>query len=347
LEAEIAKAKKHFGLAETTLVHSCYEAGRDGFWLHRYLTQQGVNNLVVDSASIDVKRRLRRAKSDRLDAGKLLTMLIRYTNGEDAVWSVVRVPSVADEDGRQLHRDLLQLKGEQTEHVNRIKGLLASCGLAVEVDQQFPELLGQWRLWDGQAVPAGMQARLLREWQRWQLVHQQIADLEKMRAGQIRAGKEAGVDQVRELLKVRGIGTNSAWLYVKEFFAWRQIRNRRQLAALAGLTPTPYTSGASEREQGISKAGNRRLRTMAIEIAWGWLSYQPQSELSRWYQRRYGGGNARSRRIGIVALARKLLVRLWLYVTTGEVPAGAELVSWQAKLSHHRRALAAEESACE
>jgi transposase len=310
LQQEIAKAKQRFGLPPAARVVSCYEAGRDGFWLHHYLVQQGIDNQVVDSSSIEVNRRKRRAKTDRLDVGKLVSMLIRYHNGEPRVWSVVRVPSVEDEDRRQLHRDILEMKAERTQHSNRIKGLLASVGLASEVTAEFPQRLAELRTWDGQPVPAGMQQRLLREWERWQFVDRQIRDRENERARKIRTSTEPCVEKVRRLLNLRGIGPNSAWLYVMEFFGWRQIQNRRQLAALAGLTPTPYDSGESSREQGISKAGNRRLRTMAVEIAWCWLQYQPGSALSQWYQQRFGQGNSRLRRIGIVALARKLLVAL-------------------------------------
>jgi len=325
---EIAKAKKRFDLPADAAVVSCYEAGRDGFWLHRFLTEQGISNCVVDSSSIAVKRRGRRCKTDDLDASKLLSMLIRWHQGEKSVWSVLQVPSVADEDRRQLHRDLLELKAEATQHTNRIRGLLASCGLSVTlIGEDFPEVLAKLRTWDGQALPAGMQQRLLREHERWRFVHRQILDVENERARKIRTSTEEPMVKVRKLLQVRGIGRNSVWLYVMEFFGWRRIRNRRQLAALAGLTPTPYASGDSSREQGISKAGNRRLRTMAVEIAWGWLRYQPDSALSKWFQQRFGSGNSRQRRIGIVALARKLLVALWRYLQTGAAPAGAAITA--------------------
>jgi transposase len=330
---EIAKAKKRFDLPEDAPVHSCYEAGRDGFWLHRFLESQGIANQVVDSSSIEVKRRGRRRKTDSIDVGKLLSMLIRWQKGEPDVWSIVQIPSVADEDRRQLHRDLLEMKSERTQHTNRIKGLLAGCGLAVpNIDAEFPEVLARLRTWDKQGVPSELQQRLLREHERWQLVERQIKDLENERSRRIRHSPDPVVGKVRQLLRLRGIGANSAWLYVMEFFGWRRIRNRKQLAALAGLAPTPYQSGDSDREQGISKAGNRRLRTMAVEIAWCWLQYQPESALSEWYKRRFAKGSSRQRRIGIVALARKLLVALWRYLETGEVPAGAEVVPWKAGL---------------
>ena len=322
---EIHAARRRFGLPEETPVISCYEAGRDGFWLHRYLEHQRIENLVVDAASIEVNRRKRRAKSDNLDATKLVGMLIRWHRGEKKLWGVVHVPMAADEDGRQLHRELIALKAQRTEHTNRIKGLLAGIGLSAAIDAQFPEHLGRLRQWDGTAVPDGLRRRLLREFERWQLVGRQIHDLEALRTQQIRDPDTPQGEQVRLLLKLKGIGENTAWLLVREFFGWRGLRNRRELASLAGLTPTPYDSGESRREQGISKAGNKRVRWMMIELAWGWLRYQPDSELSRWYQRRFGSGNTRLRKVGIVAVARKLLVALWKYVETGEVPAGVEL----------------------
>jgi len=332
IREEIAKAKKRFGLAEDAAVLCCYEAGRDGFWLHRWLTAQGFDNLVVDSASIETNRRQRRVKNDRLDAGKLVSMLQRYHGGEKKVWSVVQVPRQADEDRRQLHRDLIELKAERTQHVNRIKGLLAGCGLAVATIQaDFPSDLAELRQWDETPVPAELHQRLLREFARHQFVQRQILDLENERARKIRSGKDRPTKKVQKLLNLRGIGVNSAWLFTHEFFAWRGIRNRKQLAALAGLTPTPYASGDSSREQGISKAGNRRIRTMAVEIAWCWLQYQPQSALSQWYERRWAKGNSRQRRIGIVALARKLLVALWRYLEVDVVPAGAATLDWREK----------------
>lgn len=333
LQAEITKAKKRFGLAQDAAVRSCYEAGRDGFWLHRHLSGIGVENSVVDSASIEVNRRQRRAKTDRLDAGKLVHLLLRYHGGERKVWSVVRVPEVADEDARQLHRELEELKDERTMHVNRIKGLLVSQGLAVPgVGKGFAAWLGTARLWDGTAVPVELQRRLLREFERWQLLDRQIRELEHERRQRIRCDDTPHVAKVRSLMTLWGVGLNGAWTLVYELFAWRRFANRRQVGSCVGLTPTPYQSGDSRREQGISKAGNRRLRRLLIELGWCWLRWQPDSELSRWYVRRFGAGNGRSRKVGVVALARKLLIALWKYVEHGEVPAGARLASWQKKV---------------
>jgi transposase len=331
LLAEIQAAKARFGLPEDAKVVSCYEAGRDGFWLDRFLRTHGVENLVVDSASIEVNRRKRRAKSDRLDAVKLVSMLIRWHNGEKKVWSVVHPPSAEDEDHRQLHRELIALKSERTGHSNAIKGMLAGLGLQCRVNARLPERLEKLRQWNDQAVPSGLRARILREFARWQTVDRQIHDLERERATKIRDDRTPHVEPVRRLLGLRGIGENGAWLLVEEFFAWRRIKNRRELGSLAGLAPTPYTSGESRREQGISKAGNRRVRWMMVQLAWCWLRYQPRSALSQWYLKRFGLGNSRQRKIGIVALARKLLVALWQYLETGEPPEGAELRAWDEK----------------
>ncbi len=325
LAKEIGMAKERFRMPESAPVLSCYEAGRDGFWLHRWLLSQGVTNLIVDSASIEVNRRKRRAKTDRMDVGKLLTMLMRYQQGEKKVWSIVHVPSPNEEDQRQLHRELMALKGEQTHHINRIKGLLASQGTVLPLKKDFLSQLELLRLWNGTCLPTALEARLKREYERYQVVKKQISQLEEERREAVRTSSVPAVEQVRQLLRLKGIGMNSAWVYVMEFFSWRGFRNGKEVGSLAGLTPTPYQSGESAREQGISKAGNRRIRAMAIEIAWCWLRFQPDSHLSRWYQERFGRGNSRSHRIGIVALARKLLVELWQYLETGAIPEDALL----------------------
>jgi transposase len=330
---EIDKAKARFGLPADAPVAACYEAGRDGFWLHRLLVHYGIDNRVVDSASIEVNRRQRRAKSDAPDATKLVEMLIRFHNGESKVWRVVRIPTVEDEDRRQRHRELIELKGQRTEHSNRIKGLLATFGLDVLVDAELPRRLEGLRQWDGAPLPPGLVARVLREFARWRQVDGQVGASSNEQRRAVRDDKEPHVELVRRLLDLKGIGPVGAWILVREVFGWRAISNRRELAGLAGLVPTPYGSGDSHREQGISKAGNRRVRWVLVELAWGWLRHQPRSALSLWYQRRFGAGNARARKVGIVALARKLLVALWKYLEGGEVPEGAELVPWQKKLN--------------
>jgi transposase len=325
LGEEIRLAKKRFVLSETAPVKSCYEAGREGFWLHRYLVAGGVENLVVDSSSIEVNRRAKRTKTDRLDVGKLLSMLIRYHSGEKKVWSVVHVPSVEAEDNRHLHRQLLTLKRDRTSHINRIRGLLATQGVRVPLRANFLERLDSVLLWDGSVLPPGLRARVKRAYAGLTSVKQQIEEVEAERREKILTWEDPSADKVRQLLRLRGIGENSSWLFVMEFFGWRSFRNRREVGGLAGLTPTHYQSGEESRELGISKAGNRPVRAMAIEIAWCWLKYQPNSKLTRWYEERFGHGGKRMRKIGIVALARKLLIALWRYLETGEIPAGAEL----------------------
>ncbi len=330
LLSEIALAKQKLGLPADCPVVSCYEAGRDGFWIHRWLETQGVRNVIVDSSSIEVNRRARRAKSDGLDAAKLLSMLFRHAGGEK-VWSVVRVPTEEEEHARQLHRELQSLGQESTRHVNRIKGLLASIGLALEVDKHFPKTLQEARQWNGQPVPEELRDRLLRDFERLQVINRQIRALNQQRNKTLRTKDSPTLRKVRQLLGLRGIGVNSAWLFVHEFFGWRNFKNRREVGSLSGLAPTPYSSGDLRHEQGISKAGNRRMRWMAVEIAWWWLHFQPGSSLSQWYKRRFAQGNSRQRRVGIVALARKLLVALWKYLQTGELPEDVVLADWKSK----------------
>jgi transposase len=325
LQLEIRLAKERFDLPENAPVRSCYEAGRDGFWLHRYLLTQGIENLVVDSASIEVNRRAKRAKTDRLDVGKLVAMLIRYYSGEKKVWSVVHVPSVEAEDERHLHRMLMTLNAQRTRQINRVKGLLVGQGVHLGVGTDFLEKVKSVRLWDGSPLPSGLHARIQREYALLEFVEEQIKELEAERRVALRTAKTPRVEQVRQLMRLRGIGENSAWLYVMEFFGWREFHNRREVGGLAGLSPTPYQSGGESREQGISKAGSSPIRLMAIEIAWSWIRLQPESALTLWYQARFGEGSKRLRKIGIVALARKLLVALWRYLETGEIPAGAQL----------------------
>jgi len=326
LRREIDAMKERMGLARDCRVVSCYEAGREGFWLHRFLTAHAIENLVVDSSSIEVSRRRRRAKTDRLDGESLLDLLLRHWAGSrKKVWSVVRVPTVEQEDRRHLHRELQSAKRDRTRLTNRMKGLLANQGLTLDLKKDVPAQLAALRQWDGSALPAGLKARLAREWERVTFCTVLIERLEAERRELLRDGDDPTLEKIRQLNLLRGIGTNSAWLYGMELFGWRELRNRKQVGAIVGLVPTPYDSGQAEREQGMSKAGNRHVRAMAIEIAWGWLRFQPESELSKWYQRRFGSGSKRVRKIGIVALARKLIIELWRFLETGVVPEGAVL----------------------
>jgi transposase len=226
---EIAQAKRRFGLPATAPVVSCYEAGREGFWLHRFLQAQGITNHVVDSSSIEVNRRKRRAKSDALDVRKLLSMLIRYEHGERDVWRVVHVPSVAAEDQRQLHRDWETLKQERASTTTRIKGLLRSQGVRLTSLSKFPEHLDALRLWDGSPMPSGLRRRLLRVYAHHAFLSQQIAELEAERRALLRTSQEGSIDKVRQLMHLKGIGINEAWLVVIAFFGWRALQNRREV----------------------------------------------------------------------------------------------------------------------
>jgi transposase len=323
----MAKAKQRCGLAGAVPVHSCYEAGRDGFWLHRWLVEQGIDNVVVDAASIAVNRRARRVKTDRIDGAKLLTMLLRYHGGERRVWAVARVPTVEQEDARRPLREAERLQREATAHRNRIGSLLVLHGV------RGPGAGGRgWTSWWAQQtarLPAQLRAEITREAQRLEVVKAQLKTLAEAQRQALAAKPQAGVVAAhavaRQLCALGGIGRSSAWLLDKEWLGWRQFRNRREVAASVGLAGSPYNSGDAEVEQGIAKAGNKRVRWLLVELAWCWLRYQPDSELTRWFNTRFARGGKRMRRIGIVALARRLAIALWRYVDQGVLPAGARL----------------------
>lgn len=326
LREEIEKARERLGIEKDAAVRSCYEAGREGFWIHRMLVERmGIENIVVDAASMDVKRR-KRAKTDRIDAEQLVRHLIRYLRGEGDVWSVVRVPSEEAEDSRQMHREMEVLKREQGQHRVRIQSLLFTEGLDVEVTSGLMKQLDQLCRWNGKPLAEGMKERIRREYERMKVVEENLATLKKQQREKLSSKQSSpSLEKIRKLKQLRGIAAGSSWVFVMELFGWRQFRNRREVGGSLGMTPMPYQSGDSAREQGISRAGNRRARTMAIEIAWSWLRYQPDSQLSRWYRERFGSGGPRLRRIGIVAMARKLMVDLWRYVEFGTLPEGAQL----------------------
>lgn len=326
---QVERAKKRLCMPSETRVVSCHEAGRDGFWIHRLLMGLRIENVVVDAASMKVERRGRRVKSDRVDAKRLLHDLIRHHRGDSDVWRVVHVPDEEVEDRRRLHRDLERLKKEHTQHRVRIGSLLATQGIpAGGVDAVLRDIASA-KKWDGDPIPAGLQREIVQERARLGLVEQQIRELETERKECLK-GSDVDIEKVKRLETLRGIGIDTAWILTMEFF-WRGFRNRREVGGAAGLGGTPYTSGNSEREQGISKAGNPRIRTRMIELAWLWLRYQPQSRLSQWFQKKFANGGSRRRRVGIVALARLLLIALWHYVEHGVVPAGAVLTPVGAK----------------
>ena len=322
LRTEIVLAKRRFGLPDDARVVSCYEAGPDGFWLHRWLESNGVENVVVDSASIEVNRRKRRAKSDGLDVDGLLKLLCRHTMGEKKVWSVVRVPPPQIEDLRQVHRDLATLTEERTRIRNRVRGLLAVHGVAVRSWSKVRTELGAMRLWDGSALGEGLRRRLQREITRLELVAQQIRSLEQEMDAELNAEAEPGsmLAMMQRLAQLRSIGPQGARILVVELFGWRQFRNRREVGGCTGLTPTPYQSGDSCHEQGITKAGNVWLRRVAIQLAWSWVRWQPHSAEAQWFEQRFAHAGRRQRRVGIVGVARKLVIALWRYACGAELP---------------------------
>jgi transposase len=336
LKQEIAGAKRKLGLPEDAPVCSCYEAGRDGFWLHRSLIAQGVENVVVDSSSIEVNRRQRRVKTDRLDSTKLVNLLIRLHLGDAKVFSQVHVPTPEEEADRHLHRSLKTWKEDETMYINRIRGVLANIGVFVEPDKHFPERLKNARQWDGQPVPAELRDRVLGDFAVLQATRQQIKQAAARQRQALRKDERHSTQQARKLLSLHGVGFSSAWTLSKEFF-WRTFDNRRQVGSLAGLTPTHHSSGSLHHDRGISRAGNRWVRGIIVELAWCWLQHQPKSKLSLWYQKRFAHGNTRLRKVGIVAVARKLLTALWQYLETGVPPEGAVMVDWRAKMLKRKR----------
>lgn len=317
-----AKAEQRCGGSVRIMV--IQEAGLDGFWLHRLLTDNGIDSHVVDPASIAVDRRHRRAKTDAIDGEMLLRTLMAWARGERRVCSMVRVPSPEEEDHRRLTRERGTLLKERIQHTNRIKGLLSGQGISdydpVGRDRRIR--LDELRTGDGRPLPAQLKAEIGRELDRIELVATHLTSVERARDALLQTKPVDRENPAALLIKLKGIGPEFASLLWLEAL-FRGFANRRQVASYAGLAPSPWQSGSIDRDQGISKAGNRRLRHTMIELAWFWLRHQPDSALSRWFQTRVGAGKGRIRRITIVALARKLLVALWRYVSQGVVPEGA------------------------
>lgn len=315
----VGMARVRFGLTGSSAVESCYEAGRDGFWIHRALTQRGYVNHVVDSASIEVNRRAKRAKTDRLDALKLVAMLVRVWHGEARVWQEVRVPTAEAEAARQVSRERTALTKERTALTNQVRSWLVTVGAAWPARR--PD--GWWttvRDWAGAALSAELQARIARVSARLALVTEQLTALEATQRVAVRAAPATSA--VRRLVQLKGVATTSASVLVDEGLVWRAFRNRRQLGGLLGFAPTPYASGDTQHEQGISRAGNGRLQATMLQLAWGWVRWQPASPITQWFHAHFGAGQ-RSRKVGIVAVARKLLITLWRWATAGVAPTGA------------------------
>ena len=321
VDRALEAGRRRFGLAAATRVVSCYEAGRDGVWIHRALVARGIENRVVDSSSIEVKRRARRTKTDRIDAIKLVQMLVRAEAGERGMWSEVRVPSAAAEAARHVSRERTALVEEQTRLVNQMRSWLATVGAALpRVRAQ-----GWWAQvvdWAGVPLAAPVQQRLARAQTRLTLVLEQIRALEAQQGEAVAAAPASSA--LERLVQLKAVATTSASVLLDEGLEWRAFQNRRQVGGLLGFAPVKYESGEMSRDHGISRAGNDRLQSVMVQVAWSWVHWQPHSALTRWYLERFGHGH-RARKIGIVALARKLLIALWRWATAGVLPAGAAL----------------------
>lgn len=325
IDRERDRASRTRGAAPA--VASCYEAGYDGFWLHRLLLAAGITNYVFDPASIAVDQRARRVKTDRIDGERMLRTLMAYLRGEPRVVRIVRVPSAEQEDARRASRERDRLVKEQTGHTNRIKALLRLWGLAVGNPRRRDWLnwLATQRDWQGQAVPSQMLSEIRHEHARLMLVRERLDALAKTPAQADPAPAAAQMTERSELLlRLKCLGPAFATTLTSEVF-YKDFRNRREVGSYFGLTPSPWQSGGIDRDQGISKAGNPRARCAAIELAWLWLRHQPDSKLTLEYRKRTLDAGKRLKRVAIVALARKLMVALWRYLTTGLVPDGAVL----------------------
>jgi transposase len=318
-----ARQRAEAGLGGAVRVVTCYEAGYDGFWLHRLLVAHGIANQVIDPASLLVNRRARRRKTDRIDLAGLLRTLMAWHRGEPQVCSMVRVPSPEEEDRRRRGRERERLVKERVQHLGRVKGLLMTQGVRdfQPARRGWRDRLEALRTGDGRPLPDCLKAEIARECRRLALVDEMLDELERERDA---ASDGKAPQQAALLTKLRGIGPTSAHLLAGEVFH-RDFANRRQVAAYLGLEPSPWQSGQVDQDQGISKAGNRRARRVAIELAWLWLQHQPDSGLSRWFKDRVGAARGRVRRIMLVALARKLIVALWRYLASGVVPEGASM----------------------
>jgi transposase len=323
---ESIRARAALKLGASPKVVSCYEAGYDGFWLHRLLMAAGITNYVFDPSSIAVDQRARRAKTDRIDGELLLRTLMAHLRGEPRVVRIVRVPSVEQEDARRASRERDRLVKEQTGHTNRIKALLRLLGMAVGYPRRRDWLnwLERQRDWQGQPVSPHLLAEVAREHARLMLVREQLAALEQAQAAQASAVPAAMAERRDQLQRLKALGPAFSTTLTNEVL-YKDFRNRRQVGAYCGLAPSPWQSGGIDRDQGISKAGNPRARCAAIELAWLWLRHQPDSKLTQEYRRRTLNASKRIKRVAIVALARKLIVALWRYLTTGLVPEGAML----------------------
>ena len=329
LMAKLAAASDRWAkvIGKRSSITLCYEAGYDAFWLARFLKTRGIECLVVDAASLQVNRRGRRAKTDRIDVEMLLRALIAWCRGERHVWSVVRIPSIDEEDLRRSHRERSRLVQERTAHINRIKGLLFAQGIRdINVRSKYKRLeVSKLVTGEGRPLPPRLASEIARELERLALVQQQLVTIERERDEAPTPCTSTEKKRV-QLSLLNGIGPTVSAIMAREVY-FRQFKNRRQVAGFLGLATSPHDSGAVERSQGISRAGSGPVRVTMIQAAWLWVKHQPKSAITRWFLQRTDGHSGRIKRIAIVAVARKLAIALWRYVEQGLVPQGAILTS--------------------
>lgn len=324
--AAVARMRERWGLPEDVRIVFMYEAGQDGFWISRALKERGFEVHVVNPSSVPVEKQAKRAKTDRLDAIMLVERLRSWLRGEISKMHMVRIPEPEAEAQRHLIRDRGELQKEVCQHRDRIRKLLRTAGVWADLmsDSQLKQLAGnQMRCYDGKPLPPQMLSRFQREIERLELAKRQLDELDKTLEQQL---PEPVQERIATLQRLKAVGPVSSRRLILELF-WRQFQNRKEIGACVGLCPMPYDSGQSRRDQGISKAGAARVRALLIELSWGWLRHQPQSELAAWFRRRTQGTgqNKRMRRVAIVAVARKLVIALWQYLEHGAIPAGAML----------------------
>lgn len=319
---EVVEARQKLGIGPEARVVVAYEAGQEGFWLVRALRARGIEAEVIDPVSLQVDRRARRAKTDRLDAEALVLALWRWMGGDDRALRMVRVPSAADEDNREWQRERDRLMGEQRGCVDRIRKKLRTQGIWIALDRGERQQLrdGRLRRFDGQPLAPVLQAALVIELDRAEAAQAKLKEWERKQAEL----SPPAVGRIDQLIQLRGIGPVSARQLALLLF-WRTFGNRREVGACTGLVGVPYDSGEKRQDQGISKAGDPKLRSVLVELAWMWLRHQPDSAIAQWFVKRTQGAGKRGRRIMIVALARRLAIALWRYLAHGELPQGARL----------------------
>lgn len=324
LREQIDTYKKRFQLDQEAQVVCCYEAGQDGFWVHRRLQEElEIDNCVIDPASIEDNQRSRSPKTDSIDAKTLVEKLIQFHQGNTDVFSVCHIPSRQDQEDRRINRELQRLKKEQKMQRSRIQSLLRAKGVELDTLHRLDERLDEMETGNGRPLGFNRKGEIRRELERLEMVNDQMRTVIRKQQQKVeKRSDEMKMIMINRLRALKGIALDTAWRLVMEAFGWREFQNRGQVAGCFGVDPTPHDTGESENEQGISKAGSNRLRDLAVQVAWNWVKNQPGSELTKWYRKKFDTGNSNDRKRGIVAVARKLMSVLSKYVKGGEEPRG-------------------------